>query len=620
MTAEAERLLATIEGLRPVDRHFGLELARRARRDPEAIALAGALTCLDLGSGHLCLDLDGDTGSGRQIAETIGTERLLEALHAEDTVCQGIDGVRPRPLVLDGRRLYLHRYWRAEQRVAMRLRGLASRHFTLHPDTVHWLHRLYPDDDSGSAGQKAACAMALTRGLGVISGGPGTGKTTTVARLLVLLGHDAAARGERLAVHLGAPTGKAAARVGEALVREVQQLASDGLLEPALHVSLPERAMTLHRLLGAGTSRGFTHDRANPLAADVVVVDECSMVDLRLLDALLDALPAHARLILLGDRDQLAAVEPGNVFGALCTHAGSISPARAAELQELCEAAPKAAAGTSVIGDTIAVLRHSYRFDAASGIGRLAAAVNAGEHAAVLAAIGSDDAVHASSYSNRPDGLQLHALRDAYRGMALAAIEAAGNRDAIATLPRLQDTFRILCALREGDTGVVGINRLLMQALTEAGLAEHTRTHYPGLPLIITRNDHGLRLYNGDLGIVVDDADGHPQVVFADGGGVRLIPPARLPEHEPAYALTVHKSQGSEFDRITLLLPPAAAAGNVAGRELLYTAITRARKSVQLLLPDGEIDPCWLEPTLLRSGLAKRLHQRTGHEPAASDA
>ena len=612
MTTDRPTPAGGIDGLRPVDHHFGDMLARRARHDPDAIALAAALACAELGKGHLCLDLDETSLPEWALAAGLDVARVRAALRAEPGLCQ--DCATPgeaRPLVLDGSRVYLHRYWLAEHRVAARLRALAGQPVALHADAPRWLDALYPGNDSGTNAQKLACATALTRGLGVISGGPGTGKTTTVARLLAVYARDALARGERIAVRLAAPTGKAAARVGEALAHEFARLGEQGLLDPALRAALPTEALTLHRLLGASATRGFAHHRANPLAADLVVVDECSMIDLRLLDALLEALPVGARLLLLGDRDQLAAVEPGNVFGALCAHAGTPGPARGAELQALCRVQVETAPGADAITDAIAVLHHSYRFDATSGIGRLAAAVNAGNHAEANATLATGDSVRVTAYDGCIDGAELRVLRDAYRELAAAAIAARGNPAAAAALPVLQQRFRVLCALRDGAVGVSALNRELAQALAEAGLADRGRVHYPGRPLIITRNDHELRLYNGDLGIVVDDEDSRPLAVFAHAGGVRLLPAARLPEHETAYALTVHKSQGSEFDRIALVLPPAAAASGLAGRELLYTAITRARTGVELLLPGGRLDACWLERTRLRSGLARRL---SGHD------
>jgi exodeoxyribonuclease V alpha subunit len=355
-------------------------------------------------------------------------------------------------------------------------------------------------------------------------------------------------------------------------------------------------------------ARGLRHDAANPLAADVVVLDESSMVDLRLLDALLAALPRHARLLLLGDRDQLAAVEAGNVFGALCSRARGPSAQRAAELTALTGLQIAGNDHDDPIADAIAVLRHSYRFDAASGIGRFAEAVNAGDATRAAAVIAQRPADLGSfCCTERPDGAALARMREGWRGIASAA---RGHADPLA-LVRLQESFRVLCALREGEWGVAGVNRALTQTLAEAGLAERGRTHYAGRPLLVTRNDYGLGLYNGDTGIVIEDEDGHPQALFAQaGGGVKRLPAARLPEHETAYALTVHKSQGSEFDEVVLVLPPApapASGAGIAGRELLYTAITRARRRLELVLPGGALDARWLDASEYRSGLAERL-------------
>jgi exodeoxyribonuclease V alpha subunit len=605
--------LAALHGaglLRPVDLHFARLMAGHADTAHDAIALLAALLSVELGRGHVCVELAAVDGKPfaaleSELAPRLDAAQLRAALAAEPRICAAPATRQPRPLVLDGDRVYLHRYWAGEGRVAARLRALAARHVAAAPDARAMLDRLYADDSPGTAGQKLACAMALTRALGVITGGPGTGKTTTVAKLLVMLAATAEAGGRRLAIRLAAPTGKAAARVGEALAREVAALAQDGLVAPQLLAQLPTTAQTLHRLLGAG-ARGLRHDAANPLAADVVVLDESSMVDLRLLDALLAALPRDARLLLLGDRDQLAAVEAGNVFGALCGRARGPGVARAAELAALTGLTVEGNDHDDPVSDAIAVLGHSYRFDAASGIGRFAEAVNAGDAtraATVLAEKPAD--VRCLPCTDRLDGAALERMREGYRGIAGAA---RGNADP-ATLVRLQESFRVLCALREGDWGVAGVNRALTQVLAEAGLAERGRTHYAGRPLIVTRNDYGLGLYNGDMGIVVEDEDGHPQALFAQaGGGVKRLPAARLPEHETAYALTVHKSQGSEFDEVVLVLPPAPAAGaGIAGRELLYTAITRARRRLELVLPGGALDARWLRASEYRSGLADRL-------------
>jgi exodeoxyribonuclease V alpha subunit len=610
MSLEALAALHRTGLLRPVDLHFARLIAGYADTAHDAIALLAALLSVELGRGHVCVELAAVDGKPfaaleSELAPRLDAAQLRAALAAEPRICAAPAMRQPRPLVLDGDRVYLHRFWAGEGRVAARLRALAAQRVAAAADARAMLDRLYTDDSPGTAGQKLACAMALTRALGVITGGPGTGKTTTVAKLLVMLAAAAEAGGHRLAIRLAAPTGKAAARVGEALAREVAALAHGGQVAPELLAQLPTTAQTLHRLLGAG-ARGFQHDAANPLAADVVVLDESSMVDLRLLDALLAALPRDARLILLGDRDQLAAVEAGNVFGALCDRACGPGLARAAELAALTGLAIAGNDHADPISDAIAVLSHSYRFDAASGIGRFAEAVNAGDATRAAAVIAERPADLGNLHcTDRLDGAALARMREGYRGIASAARDNAEP----SALVRLQESFRVLCALREGEWGVAGVNRALTQSLAEAGLAQRGRTHYAGRPLIVTRNDYGLGLYNGDIGIVIEDEDGHPQALFAQaGGGVKRLPAARLPEHETAYALTVHKSQGSEFDEVVLVLPPVPAAGaGIAGRELLYTAITRARRRLELVLPGGILDARWLRASEYRSGLADRL-------------
>ena len=607
--------LAALHGaglLRPVDLHFARLMAGYADSAHEAIALIAALLSVELGRGHVCVELaavDGKPFAGLEsaLAPLLDAAQLRAALAAESRLCAGPASTAPLPLVLDGDRVYLHRYWAGEGRVAARLRALATRPVAAAPDARALLERLYPDDSAGSAGQKLACAMALTRALGVITGGPGTGKTTTVAQALVLA-VDAAARGQGRAAR-ASRSPRPPARPPRAWPRRwranVAALARGGRWRRDCWRSCPPRRSTLHRLLGARSARLRATTPRTRCAADVVVVDESSMVDLRLLDALLAALPRHARLLLVGDRDQLASVETGNVFGALCSRARGPSAPRAAELAALTGLEIAGHDHVDPIADAIAVLRHSYRFDAASGIGRFAEAVNAGDAARAAAVIAQRPADLGSlCCTERPDGAAIARMREGYRGIASAA---RGHADP-AALVRLQESFRVLCALREGEWGVAGVNRALTQTLAEAGLAERGRTHYAGRPLLVTRNDYGLGLYNGDMGIVIEDEDGHPQALFAQaGGGVKRLPAARLPEHETAYALTVHKSQGSEFDEVVLVLPPAASGAGIAGRELLYTAITRARRRLELVLPGGTLDARWLRASEYRSGLAERL-------------
>ncbi|MBK6288110.1 MAG: exodeoxyribonuclease V subunit alpha [Gammaproteobacteria bacterium] len=605
ITREGLRALQAEGLIRAIDYHFGCALARHAVAEPEAIAIAGALCSIALGNGDVCVDLGAVDGKPfAALGEALDVAALRAALAREPAICAHGGAMASCPLVLDGDRLYLQRYWQSEQRVAARLLELAARAHLPGDETRELLGRLFGEDSPGAGGQKLACIVALTRGFAVITGGPGTGKTTTVARLLVLLAAAARDAGKSLVMRLAAPTGKAAARVGESLAREVAAMRAAGTVEQALLERLPQGAETLHRLLGAG-SNGFRHDAQNPLPADLVVLDESSMIDLRLLDALLLALPAHARLVMLGDSEQLDAVEAGSVFGALCTGSGRYSAARAREIEALAGCVVATEEACSPVQDTIALLGHSYRFDAGGGIGRLAAAVNAGDGERANALLDSaDPAIARTVYGEHLGDSQMAAIRAGYTEL-LGALRAGADAQ---QLLALQERFRVLCALREGEFGVAGLNRAIERTLASAGLIDDSTPFYAGRPLLVTRNDHGLRLYNGDLGLVVPGLEGHHEVLFrAPDGSARRLPPGRLPDHETAFAMTVHKSQGSEFDEICLVLPPPSSAPGLAGREMLYTAITRARRRVLFILPEARLEERWFTATKRVSGLRERL-------------
>jgi exodeoxyribonuclease V alpha subunit len=420
--------------------------------------------------------------------------------------------------------------------------------------------------------------MAVLRRFCVISGGPGTGKTYTVVKILALLAEQA--RGRPLAVALAAPTGKAAARVQEAVRHALERLPSDD----ALRACIPAEAHTLHRLLGARPdSVYYRHDRANPLALDVVVVDEASMADLALMAKLVAALQPRTRLILLGDKDQLASVEAGAVLGDICAGSG-ISPRFAARLSSVLGTARQVqseASSGSPLRDSIALLNRSYRFGADTGIGQLAAMVNRGEAQAALSLLKSgaaeDIAWHPIDARGLGSALDVRALE------RLAAYLADIRDSAPQEIFDRFNAFRVLCAHRGGPMGAVAVNRIIEGALEERKWVDARQAWYAGRPIMVTRNDYNVQLYNGDVGITLPDPDAGGQLkVFFPGqdGAMRKLAPVRLPEHETVYAMTVHKSQGSEFGHVLMILP--GELSRVMSRELVYTGITRARQSVEI--------------------------------------
>ncbi|WP_024304145.1 exodeoxyribonuclease V subunit alpha [Pseudogulbenkiania sp. MAI-1] len=495
------------------------------------------------------------------------------------------------PLILDrAGRLYFARHWHDEKRLADRLSSMAGERSEVDADRVSKvLARLFPAADPARPDrQKLAAALALRQRLLVISGGPGTGKTTTVVRLLAAL---AELSPRPLAMAMAAPTGKAAARLTESVQGASEQLA----LDAAVRRQLPAGAQTLHRLLGLRP--GLTtqrHHAGHPLPLDVLVVDEASMIDLALMAKTLDALPPHARLILLGDRDQLASVDPGAVLGELCQTV-SYRLETLAWLAQVCGALPEGlATAPHALADSVVLLTHSHRFAADSGIGALARAVNAGDAPQALAVL-DDDAYPDVGWQPGDLAEGLWQARQDY----FAAVAAGAEPDA---LQREFGRFMVLAAERRQ---VEACNRAIEARLEAAGRKSPERDNYPGRPLMITENDYGIGLFNGDIGFAVQRADGLRVAFPTADGGWRDIAPGRLPAHQTVFAMTVHKSQGSEFERVWLALPEAASAS--LNRALVYTAITRARRAFAVL-GSAEIWTTALEQAPERaSGLAERF-------------
>ncbi|WP_329740506.1 exodeoxyribonuclease V subunit alpha [Dyella sp. A6] len=622
--------------LRPLDLAFARFLAQIDAQAPPALLLYAALASRQLADGHLCLDLQAlpslpDRKTWPSTWHTLLAEPpVLSSLLAD---ASGLPAAAP--LVLDGQRLYLRRYWNHECDVAAAISDRLQQPIALAQSFRTELDRLFLANPAGPADwARVACALAARGAFSVITGGPGTGKTTTVVRLLGLLqtlhlrDHD-----RPLRIRLAAPTGKAAARLNASIAAQLEQLN----VSDAVRASISPRVDTLHRLLGARSgSRRYRHHRAQPLHLDVLVVDEASMIDLEMIAAVLDALPPHARLVLLGDKDQLSSVEAGAVLGDLChrADAGHYDAQTAAWLHD----AGCADIGTFVRDDArpldqhVAMLRHSHRFTADSGIGQLARAVNAGELDTVrqlLATTHEDIAWHADASSI------LDIAIDGHAGVATTSPPPSGYRHYLELLRRSRPApdahesayvawadevlqayarFQLLCALRNGPFGTQMLNQRIANALLAAGLIESGHGWYEGRPVMVLRNDYTLGLMNGDVGIALRRPDRHGtprlHVAFPDtrseaASRVRFVLPSRLEEIDTVFAMTVHKSQGSEFSHAALLLPDAPESTVV--RELLYTGITRAKHHISLVGSAAAIEHAVRHRQRRHTGLAMRL-------------
>lgn len=604
------RKAVDLGALRPVDLQLARRLEALAGGDAPELLLAAALTSHRVGEGDVCLDL-ADCAE-LPLFRTQGLAGVPRPPSAPDwaRALRGRAVVgRPgetAPLILDDRnRLYLGRYWHFERALAD---AMSVRTGTWAADLDRdrlreGLSRLFPAGDEIDW-QRVAAAVAVLRPLCLISGGPGTGKTRTVAAILALLAEQKEGAGLRIA--LAAPTGKAAARLSESIRGAKAQLA---LPEP-ITARIPEASQTLHRLLG------FRPGRANPrygpddpLHLDVLVVDEASMVDLPLMSRLLAALPAAARLILLGDKDQLASVEAGMVLGDVCGRgrAPAYSPELCAAIAQVTgDELEPAVPPIPAIADHIVTLRKSWRFGDDSGIGALARAVNLGrtdESLAILANRAYSDVSLEPPSRDVIADLIVRRILPAFREVLVAPDPEA----ALTALSRI----RVLCALRSGPQGVGRLNLRIEQALEAAGLIRREGAIYAGRPVMLTANDHALRLYNGDVGLILCERGNDPQsggtlrAFFATAEGIRRVLPSRLPPHETAYAMTIHKSQGSEFDEVALVLPEAES--RVLTRELLYTGITRARRRARLLAREERLREAIARPVVRSTGLYDAL-------------
>lgn len=664
--------------IRQLDYQFARFIASQELGNAEAVGFVAGVLSSELAKGHICIEpeassmlsalgLSGD--AAQQLHEQLRQTNWKQTL--AESNCTG-DAKSAAPLIYDGDRLYLHRYWQYESKLAAKLLALAqpmalsaeeknglaalldhlfARDYhglyqalktdplltmvqrqqlvcdaldVTEPEELKWeaidevvaqanrvqdlsaLNTLIPADACQNW-QKVAAAVALSRKFAVVSGGPGTGKTTTVARLLAALVEQGRQKQQELNIRLVAPTGKAAARLTESIGNAIDKLP----VEEPFRQSIPTDASTIHRLLGAVPGRAeFRHNAANPLHLDILIVDEASMVDLALMYKLVAALPEHARLILLGDKDQLASVESGAVLGDICSFSPEgYSQQQQQLLQQLTGYRNFPASGQHhLLADCLCTLQKSYRFHSGSGIGQLAKAINSGEPGLVKRVWQQDFTdIEYHPLSSVNYSLMISQLVENYSTYIRLIHQQTGcsvQEQALSALKAFS-RCRLLCAVREGEFGVRGLNDRVEKSLAAKRIIQIAGEQwYVGRPVMVTRNDHALGLYNGDIGLCMPDwSEAEPKLkVFFElpDGSVKAVLPGRVPEHETAYAMTIHKSQGSEFELTMMILPPKYTP--VLSRELIYTGVTRAKQKLML----------FAENSVINQGIRKRTHRASG--------
>lgn len=602
---------------------FAAFIARKESAENTVVSLSAGLLTEAMAQGHVCLNLTDLPESVQPLADLLpdNVDEWIYQLRAGYSVGQPGEY---KPLILtDYGLLYLYRYWLDERDVAQairqRLHGVAELDLgQLNQNLADWHNPI-----DGIDWQKVAVAIALSRHLAVISGGPGTGKTTIVLKILQCLQNQS----PDYRIGLAAPTGKAAARLQQSISRQ-QQL----------------EVKTLHRLLGI-TERNDQgrYNAERPLPVDVLIIDEASMIDISLMAKLMRALPEKARLILLGDSQQLASVESGAVLANLSeSEQGTFSDAFIRQFPKLgledhtpdpdpsspTPTDPSSHSHTTpslrttvkqssdeldyfanarndrnvegeeaILTDSFVRLQHSYRFDKDSLIGQLADKVNSGQADQVIERL--QEAGESSWLPADEHNIQ-NTLSQGYQSF----IEAVESDESPSEILQAFDQFRFLAALKQGPQSVTSVNRMMSRFLARRGWRT-SQTFYPGRPIMITRNDYRQQLFNGDIGVILRDADGQLKACFDFGEDLRWVGLNRLPTHETVFAMTVHKSQGSEFDAISILLPDEISP--VLNRELLYTAITRARKTLNILAVENVLRHTILKRHQRESGLKHQL-------------
>lgn len=607
--------------------YFAEFIAQQSNSDMEnMVALSAALVSEKNQQGDVCILLDQyvdqplfNTNTSAIQPLPMGPSFLSWQQLLLESPCVGSPGDLA-PLILEGNRLYLSRFWFYETQVAESILSRLSNPVQIDQSRfLPCLRQLFPDvnKESDSSGQMIAVAIAASHRFSVISGGPGTGKTTTVVKLLSLLLSQA----PEMRIQLAAPTGKAAMRLVDSIQNQIINNPTGGTSENDLVESnaianlIPNEATTIHRLLGYGNQR-FRYSRHQQLQIDCIVVDEASMIDLTLMYHLLDALPAHTRVILLGDRDQLASVAAGNVLGDITGHGLTIgyTPSQIGFVDSIMASSVPIVPAVDqseeqLIANAIALLKHSYRFRSDSGIGQLALLINqgSGQQAVDLLSAGGEHL-----YWHQDIGKTLAA--DTLEWI-LAQYKTVIEAESVAVALLAFERIRILCAMRSGPFGVTEINRLITSRMLTLGwigkgshdINQSDPDHYRGQPILITQNDYELNLFNGDVGMVWPDALGNLRAYFdSTDGNLREHHLQNLADHVTAWSMTVHKSQGSEFDTVLLVLPSEEASHSLS-RELLYTGATRARHHLYIHSSPASIISGCQTLTQRYSGLAHKL-------------
>ncbi|WP_392553176.1 exodeoxyribonuclease V subunit alpha [Orbus wheelerorum] len=605
----------------PLDFHLALFFSRRANlTDPLAQARFAFLVVwlsVEVRAGHVCINLDDITQVNLEyrfgferinnLYADLGNPKLTDWLSTCHLVGQNMvsDGEMLSPFVLNKHRFYFQRMWQYEKQVA----NYFNHTICLNKPTslaIKELDILFPANYASAEidWQKVATASAITQQVAIISGGPGTGKTTTISKILATLVavHRQQFQSD-LRIVAAAPTGKAAARLTESLSAAVATLPIDDSIKERI----PIEAVTLHRLLGARIdSNKFLYHKDNPLSVDILLIDEASMVDLPMMSSIIAALPKHARLILLGDKEQLSSVEAGAVFGDLCELlAHGYSHQHTLIIKQLTGYQLDATNNHPSIADSICLLQKSYRFASQSGIGILANLIKIGD---------SQEVIRLLTHHQYQDIYFYNMTTSEQYEQAIESCVSHYQSYLHTITPSLLDVeiilssfakFRLLCALRDGPFGVQGLNKLIENLLLEKGSISRRKQDawYIGRPVMILKNSFSLGLFNGDIGITLPAADDSNKLkvyFLLPNGEIKAVSPFRLPEHETAYAMTIHKSQGSEFEHVAVILPNQHSP--LLTRSLLYTAVTRAKQTISL----------YSSKTILEKTISSKINRQSG--------